>query len=309
MPSPGKRWALAIVAYEPLGLVAEPAHSTVAGSRAGSSPTKAELRAENARLREEVARLQVQLHELGGMPDAQAGTWPVERLQQLSGSGASNHPPLACEAERRGYAVEAASGQGSMMRVVVGGHGYELTVVEGKTRVPHVPSKEELADAARYSWTRIPDHDYIPSGELELRLPPYYWDGRRHRWSDRKRWRLEDKLAHVLAEIEERAELDEQRRLAEERRAQERRRAHEQALEGLGSGWSRHIVPGRLGGAAAVRRDQDRLSGLDGVGSTTLPLHKQPRSTVTKVGIASRPQGPSRLLKVTTWCAIGSGAR
>jgi|SRR6266536_2074287 len=70
MPSPGERWALAIVAYEPLGLVAEPAHSTVAGSRAGSSPTKAELRAENARLREEVARLQVQLHELGGMPDA-----------------------------------------------------------------------------------------------------------------------------------------------------------------------------------------------------------------------------------------------
>jgi len=56
-------------------------------------------------------------------------------------------------------------------------------------------------------------------------------DGRRHRWSDRKRRRLEDKLAHVLAEIEERAELDEQRRLAEERRAQERRRAHEQALE------------------------------------------------------------------------------
>jgi len=64
------------------------------------------------------------------------------------------------------------------MRVVVGGHGYELMVVEGKTRVPHVPSKEELADAARYSWTRIPDHDYIPSGELELRLPPVLLLGR-----------------------------------------------------------------------------------------------------------------------------------
>ena len=60
----------AIVAYEPLGLVAEPAYSGSARSRAGSSPTKAELRAENARLREETARLQVRLRELGGTPDA-----------------------------------------------------------------------------------------------------------------------------------------------------------------------------------------------------------------------------------------------
>src|SRR6266540_4768387 len=70
-------------------------------------------------------------------------------------------------------------------------------------------------------------------------LEDYQLTRRDHQWQrtlreieeHARRWRLEDKLAHVLAEIEERAELDEQRRLAEERRAQERRRAHEQALE------------------------------------------------------------------------------
>jgi hypothetical protein len=138
---------------------------------------------------------------------------------------------LACEAERRGYTVEGVPDKGSAIRVVVRGHGYKLTILEGKSRVPHVPSSQELAGAARYSWTRIPDYDYVLSGKLELRLPPYYLDGRRHRWSDGKRWRLEDKLAQVLAETKERAELDEQRRLEAERRAEERRRAHQEALE------------------------------------------------------------------------------
>jgi len=116
------------------------------------------------------------------------------------------------------------------MRVTVRGHSYELTILECKTRIPHVPSKQELADAARNSWLRIPDYDYVPSGGLELRLP-HHWDGRRHRWSDGKRWRLEDKLAQVLAEVEERAERDEQRRLEAERQAEQHRRAHQQALQ------------------------------------------------------------------------------
>jgi len=57
----------AIVAYEPLGLVAKPAHAHVRGSPGRSSaPTKAELRAENAQLRAEIARLQAQLRERCG---------------------------------------------------------------------------------------------------------------------------------------------------------------------------------------------------------------------------------------------------
>ncbi len=66
----------AIVAYEPLGLLAEPAHSQPQGSHGrSSSPTKAELRAENAHLREKIGRLQARLHDLrgGGTPDDVSG--------------------------------------------------------------------------------------------------------------------------------------------------------------------------------------------------------------------------------------------
>jgi hypothetical protein len=58
---------------------------------------------------------------------------------------------------RRGYTVEPARDKRAAMRLVVGGHGYELTIVEPNIRVAHVPSKQELADAARWSWrTRRP---------------------------------------------------------------------------------------------------------------------------------------------------------
>lgn len=135
---------------------------------------------------------------------------------------------LADEAERRGYTVELARDKRTAMRMVVHGHGYELTIVEPNLRVPHVPSKQELTDAARWSWRTPPPYDYVPSGDLEVRLAPsYHWRS----WRDRKRQRLEDKLPKILAEIQARAELDEQRRLEQERQAQERRRAHREALE------------------------------------------------------------------------------
>jgi hypothetical protein len=135
---------------------------------------------------------------------------------------------LAQEAERRGYTVSPARDKGSAMRLVVHGYGYELTIVEPNLRVPHVPSKQELVDAACWSWRTPPPYDHVPSGELELRLAASY---RLRSWRDRKRQRLEDKLPQILAAIEARAELDEQRQLEQERQAQERRRAHREALE------------------------------------------------------------------------------
>jgi hypothetical protein len=135
---------------------------------------------------------------------------------------------LAEEAERRGYTVEPADDKRAAMRIVVDGHGYVLTIVEPNIRVPHPPSKQELADAARWSWRTPPAYDYVPSGELELRLADSY---PQRSWRDGKRQRLEDKLPAILVAIQERAELDEQRRLEQERRAQERRRDHRAALE------------------------------------------------------------------------------
>ena len=57
-----------------------------------------------------------------------------------------------------------------------------------------------------------------PSGRLVLELPEDYdFHGRKRRWADRTRWRLEDKLPELVTEIEGRASLVAERQAANER--------------------------------------------------------------------------------------------
>ncbi len=101
--------------------------------------------------------------------------------------------------------------------LVFDGHQYGFSVVEEADRRPHEPTKAELAQKARYSWTRIPQWDYYPSGRLVVRLDDTYNRSRtaRSRFGDGKRAQAEDKIADMVAELVERARLaTEQRREA-----------------------------------------------------------------------------------------------
>ena len=136
---------------------------------------------------------------------------------------------LAAAAAHRGYAVEI-KGTGALHRTrkddpqiffTVHGHEIGLAVTQEKDRTEHAPTKKELADQARYSWTSIPKYDYKPSERLKVTLakwPEYQQSS----WADRLRSQLEEKLPAILAEIEIRAHLFELQRLAEEEKQRQR---------------------------------------------------------------------------------------
>jgi hypothetical protein len=121
-------------------------------------------------------------------------------------------------AEHRG--LEVRVGQSGGACIAAKGHEYEITIVEEMDRTPRMPSRSEGRMRVD-PWSRDSTHDVSPSGRLQLQLPDRY-NGDRRTWSDRARWRLEDKLGDVLAEIERRSEIDEERRLEQERQARER---------------------------------------------------------------------------------------
>ena len=98
--------------------------------------------------------------------------------------------------------------------LVFDGHQCGFSVVEEADRTPHEPTRTELAQKARYSWTRIPEWDYHPSGRLSVRLDDAYDGARtaRGRFGDGKRSRAEDKIPDLIAELLERARLATERR-------------------------------------------------------------------------------------------------
>jgi hypothetical protein len=138
---------------------------------------------------------------------------------------------LAAEAERRGHRVTSTSSEQSPARLVigVGAHSYPLSILEEGDRVPHQPKAYELQQQKRNSWFKMPEWDSVPSGQLMIELPSTAKTNR-HRWADRKRGALEEKLPDVMAEIEARAISDERRRIAAEREAVVRQREWEAAM-------------------------------------------------------------------------------
>lgn len=132
-----------------------------------------------------------------------------------------------------------------MTSIVVRGHRYPVGIEEIQTRTPDTPTKKELEAIERRPWERLPQYDYRSTWELSVFVPSYYApDGavRRVRWSDRKRWRLEDKLGHVLQEIQQRADLDDLRQREKERGERARHSAHETALR---QAWERLVIDHR----------------------------------------------------------------
>lgn len=134
---------------------------------------------------------------------------------------------LIVAGEQRGYTAELpVSDRDATFVVVARGQPYEVTAGEEYDQTPQADQPRYQVQPARITYQTV------PSGRLHLELPESWrHSGHRRRWADRQRWRLEDKLAEVLAEIERRAVIDEERQLAQERAEAERRRQWEAAME------------------------------------------------------------------------------
>ncbi len=138
---------------------------------------------------------------------------------------------LVDEALRRGYEVRVFNDYrcSGGLGIFVDGHGFEIVFTEETDRVAHEATKTELEQAERYSWIRVPEWDPIPSGRLQLRIGHTVDD--RRLTGDRKRWKLEDRLASALEKIEVLAAEAEQRRIEAEAREVEKRVAWHAAME------------------------------------------------------------------------------
>ena len=144
---------------------------------------------------------------------------------------------LVAEAERRGYTpqVTPAHGYGSdTLAIVIHGHAISLSLDEQTDATPHIPTKAEQREADRYSWTRIPEYDYTPSGRLTIRITTGALVTQ-EKFGDGKKQQLESRLGAVLHEIELRAAAAQQQQEDQERRERARRerwqRAYDSAIE------------------------------------------------------------------------------
>lgn len=154
---------------------------------------------------------------------------------------------LAREADARGHGVslskrESRHGYGEPTGGIVGSLVFEvdyvrcaLSVSEPQDRVPHVATAKELEKAKRDTWYRIPTHDYVKSGRLQITLATDSGYSSKIGWEDTAKIRLESRLCDVMPVFERWAAIDAERKAAERQRqiaARERReREDEIALE------------------------------------------------------------------------------
>lgn len=132
---------------------------------------------------------------------------------------------LAKALTARGHRAVAAK-EGDHLRFAVVGHEIGLRISQLSNRSDHVPTKKELAEQERWSWTRIPKYDYTPSERLKITLTNYHGGS----WSDGKRWQLESRLDRVVQAIERASVLDERARLARIERERQARLAEERRI-------------------------------------------------------------------------------
>jgi hypothetical protein len=160
---------------------------------------------------------------------------------------------LATEAERRGHQVtnpnrparersarDAAKEAVPHLVITVGNHAYSLNVSEEKVLLRGVWEERKRAQE-RYrhqyplygSHERMKPFDAEATGQLSISLVAsgHRREGRAASWSDRKSWRLEDKLPQLFHELELRAVEDDHRAAEEKREAEERQRQWERQME------------------------------------------------------------------------------
>jgi hypothetical protein len=137
---------------------------------------------------------------------------------------------LAAEAERRGHTVtdepvpehRKIAAYTSMGRY----HPSHYSRREGEIRV----GIGEFSYAVTIAEENPQSSDPERSERLVIEVTPYRAQGRQHRWADRKTWKVEDRIAILLQELETRAAEDAQHKIDQERAMADRQRRWKHAM-------------------------------------------------------------------------------
>ncbi|NTB96258.1 hypothetical protein G6M84_06995 [Agrobacterium tumefaciens] len=114
---------------------------------------------------------------------------PIGRICDLVGQ-------LVREIQEQGWILQKRDT--AAWRLVIQEEEILISLQEQTDRVAHIPTKQELRDAAEYSWRKIPEFDHVPSGLLKLTLTNASYLGLRVNWADGKKQRLETTMPSIL---------------------------------------------------------------------------------------------------------------
>ncbi|MGW1395664.1 hypothetical protein ACWD6Q_28835 [Streptomyces nigra] len=137
---------------------------------------------------------------------------------------------LICEAERRGYEVitEASSVRRETAHhlvIRIKGHDYPWEITERTTAVLHEPTPQGLRNYEKRPWgPKPPKHDHHPDGRLMIASPHRTYGSPAYSHADGARWKLEERIGHLLRDLEEYAAHAEERRIAKEQEEAARKR-------------------------------------------------------------------------------------
>lgn len=144
---------------------------------------------------------------------------------------------LITEAERRGWEVTTDSsrhrGEATHQLVIrIGAHDYPWQITELTSKAPHEPTPRELRNLEKNPWAqKPPKYDHHPDGRLRIASPhqsSYYTSP--YSCADGARWKLEDRLGHLLRGLDQLAVNAEQQRIAKEQEEAARKRNWYKAL-------------------------------------------------------------------------------
>ncbi|MBX9468070.1 MAG: hypothetical protein KL839_09535 [Rhizobium sp.] len=141
---------------------------------------------------------------------------------------------LVREIQEQGWILQKQDSEA--WRLVVQEEEISISFHEQTERVPHIPTKQELRDAAEYSWRKVPEFDHVPSGLLKLTITNASYLGLRVNWADGKKQRLEKTMPSILEGLAAAGSALHERRLQREEQARqyaiwEKREAERKRLE------------------------------------------------------------------------------
>jgi hypothetical protein len=107
----------------------------------------------------------------------------------------------------------------SRLQIVVDREAFEISIEERMRREAHKPTEEEQARRRRGLFVYSRTYDYVPTGELTLKIDPCYGSGLQSSWRDTRHQRIEDRLAEVMVSLRRQAALREAEREKAKRKA------------------------------------------------------------------------------------------
>ena len=107
----------------------------------------------------------------------------------------------------------------SGLQIVVDGEAFEISIEERMRREAHKPTEEEQARRHRGLFVYSRTYDYVPTGELTLKIDPCYGSGLQSTWRDTRHQRIEERLTEVMVSLRHHAALRKAEREKAKRKA------------------------------------------------------------------------------------------